>query len=276
MYAAEHFGLSKRQACRYLELPRSTFHYRSRRRDDSPARERLKAIAAQRPRFGCARLHVMLRREGLVSNHKRTERLYREEGLSLRLKKRKRRASSLRLQIPAAQRPDQRWSMDFVAEKLFNGRKFRMLTVVDDFSRECPLIEVDTSLGGSRVARVLDQLIEQRGKPEVITVDNGPEFAGNALDAWAYRHGIKLNFIRPGKPVENAYIESFNGRLRDECLNQNWFASLFEARQIIEDWRRDYNEVRPHSSLANLTPLEFSAIQKAKLNPQQQPAGVTL
>lgn len=216
----------------------------------------------------------MLKREGLVVNHKRTERLYREENLSLRLKKRRRRASGLRLAIPLAQRPNQRWSMDFVADKLFNGRKFRILTVVDDFSRECPLIEVDTSLGGSRVARVLDALVEHRGRPEVITVDNGPEFAGKALDEWAYRHGIKLNFIRPGKPVENCYIESFNGRLRDECLNQSWFANLFEARQIIEDWRQDYNDVRPHGSLGNQTPSQFASAQKAILN-TQMPGGVT-
>ena len=208
-------------------------------------------------------------------NHKRTERLYREEGLSLRLKKRKRRPAALRLPLDRPQRPNQRWSMDFVHDKLFNGRKFRILTVVDDFSRECPLIEVDTSLGGYRVARALDQLIAQRGKPQVITVDNGPEFAGKALDAWAFGHGIKLNFIRPGKPVENCYIESFNGRLRDECLNQSWFTSLFEARQQIESWRVDYNEVRPHSSLGDLTPTEFARTKKEGQVNQSNPEGVT-
>lgn len=147
--------------------------------------------------------------------------------------------------------------MDFVSDSLFYGRKFRALTIVDDFSRESPAIEVDTSLSGLRVTRVLDQLAQTRGLPEVITVDNGPEFAGKVLDEWAYRNGVKLHFIRPGKPVENCYIESFNGKFRDECLNENWFSSLQEARNIIEAWRRDYNQYRPHSSLGDLTPEEF-------------------
>lgn len=217
----------------------------------------MRELAEQRRRFGCPRLHVLLKREDLVQNHKRTERIYREEGLSLRLRKRKRRPSVLRVKMPKAQRPGQRWSMDFVSDQLWQGRRFRALTIVDDYSRECPAIEVDTSLGGERVTRVLDRLADDRGAPQVITVDNGPEFAGQALDQWAFERGVKLNFIRPGKPVENAYIESFNGRLRDECLNDNWFGSLQEARQLIEEWRRDYNEKRPHSSLGNLSPLEF-------------------
>jgi putative transposase len=148
--------------------------------------------------------------------------------------------------------------MDFVVDSIVTGRRFKALTVVDDFSRECPVIEVDTCLGGIRVVGVLDRLAETRGLPAVITVDNGPEFIGKALDEWAYRKGVKLNFIRPGKPIENAYAESFNGRLRDECLNTNWFMNLKQARQIIEDWRNDYNQVRPHSSLNNLTPKEYA------------------
>jgi len=199
----------------------------------------------------------LLNREGLVVNHKRTERIYKQEGLSLRRQKRKKVASGLRVELPRPERVNQRWSMDFVSDSLNDGRRFRALTVVDDYSRECPVIEVDTSLGGRRVAETLSRLAEVRGLPEVITVDNGPEFAGKALDEWAYRRGVKLNFITPGKPVENAYIESFNGRLRDECLNGNWFPTLKDARQIIEAWRIDYNEVRPHSSLGNLTPSEF-------------------
>jgi putative transposase len=199
----------------------------------------------------------MLKREGLVVNHKRTERLYGEERLSLRLKRRKKKAAILRVMLPRAEHANQRWSMDFAADSTVAGRRFRALAIVDDYSRECPAIEVETSIPGARVVDVLDRLSEVRGLPEVITVDNGPEFAGKALDEWAYRRGIKLNFIRPGKPVENAYAESFIGRLRDECLNENWFSSVREARDILERWRRDYNDVRPHSSLDNLSPREF-------------------
>ena len=153
---------------------------------------------------------------------------------------------------------NERWSMDFIQDSLWNGRKFRALTIVDVFSKECPAIEADTSLNGARVVRVLEQLAEYRGLPEVITMDNGPEFAGKALDAWAYRRHVKLHFIEPGKPVQNAFAESFNGRLRDECLNEHWFMTLEEAKIRIEDWRIDYNEVRPHSSLDNLTPAEYA------------------
>jgi len=200
---------------------------------------------------------VILKREGLVINHKRTERIYREESLSLRLKKRKKKVAMVRVKLPEPEQVNQRWSMDLVSDSLVTGRRFRALTILDDFSRECLAIEVDTSIGGKRVVSVLERLAELRGLPEVITVDNGPEFAGKALDEWAYNRGVKLNFIRPGKPVENAYIESFNGKLRDECLNQNWFISLRDARETIEAWRLDYNEFRPHSSLGDLTPLEY-------------------
>lgn len=200
-------------------------------------------------------------------NHKRTERIYREEGLSLRLRKRKKRASVARIKLPLPQRPNERWSMDFLQDVLSDGRRFRILTVVDQFSRECPTIEVDTSLGGFRVARVLDRLFELRGLPESITVDNGPEFAGKVLDEWAYRKGVRLNFIQPGKPVQNAFIESFNGRIRDECLNESWFKTLEEARKVIEAWRIDYNRVRPHSSLDNLTPEEYADRHKILTQP---------
>jgi putative transposase len=200
----------------------------------------------------------MLKREGLVINHKHTERIYREEGLALQRKRRRKGAAGTRLIMPSPQKPNERWSMDFVTDSIVTGRRFRALAIIDDFSRECPVIEVDTSLGGVRVVSVLDRLAETRGLPEVITMDNGPEFAGKTLDEWAYRKGVKLNFIRPGKPIENAYAESFNGRFRDECLNTNWFMSLRHARDIIEYWRRDYNEVRPHSSLNNRTPGEYA------------------
>jgi len=214
-------------------------------------------LANRRRRFGCPRIHLMLKREGLVINHKRTERIYREEGLSLRKRKRKKTAAQARVILPAPERPNERWSMDFVTDSLVTGRRFRALVIVDDYSRECPAIEVDTSPGGSRVVSVLERLRETRGLPEVITLDNGPEFTGKALDEWAYSRGVKLNFIRPGKPVENAFAESFIGRFRDECLNENWFFSLKHARYIIESWRIDYNEDRPHGSLGGLSPAEY-------------------
>ena len=177
--------------------------------------------------------------------------------MSLRKRKRKKVGAQTRVVLPPAQRPNERWSMDFVSDSLVTGRRFRVLTIVDDFSRECPAIEVDTSLGGARVVQVLERLAEIRGLPEMITLDNGPEFTGRALDEWAYRRGVKLHFIRPGKPIENAYAESFNGRLRDECLNENWFLSLKHAREVIEGWRKDYNEARPHSALEGLSPNEY-------------------
>jgi putative transposase len=200
----------------------------------------------------------MLKRENIVVNHKRTERIYREEGLALRRKRRRKGAAGIRVVMTSAIRPNEHWSVDFVSDSIVTGRRFRALTIVDDYSRECPAIEVDTSLGGARVVSVLERLSETRGLPEAITIDNGPEFTGKVLDEWAYRKGVKLNFIRPGKPIENAYAESFNGRLRDECLNTNWFLNLKHARNIIEDWRKDYNQVRPHSSLKNMTPMEYA------------------
>ena len=234
------------------------YGYRPKEADDGTLRHRLRELAAIRKRFGSHRLHIMLKREGLVVNHKRTERIYREEGLVLRRKRRRKGAAGIRVTMPTPVKPNERWSMDFVADSIVTGRRFRALAIVDDFSRECPAIEVDTSLGGARVVRVLDRLAETRGLPEVITMDNGPEFTGKALDEWAYRKGVKLNFIHPGKPIENAYAESFNGRFRDECLNTNWFMSLRNARNVIEDWRMDYNDVRPHSSLNYRTPREYA------------------
>jgi putative transposase len=238
-------------------LPRASYDYRPVPDQDGELRDKIKEIAHQRRRFGCPRIHLMLRRAGLVINHKRTERIYREEGLSLRKRKRKKTAAIARVILPPAEVPNERWSMDFVTDSLVTGRKFRCLVIVDDYSRECLAIEVDTSMGGPRVVSVLQRLFETRGLPKVITIDNGPEFPGRALDEWAYQRGVRLNFIRPGKPVENAYAESFIGRFRDECLNENWFVSLRDAREIIENWRQDYNEARPHTSLAGPTPREF-------------------
>jgi putative transposase len=243
-----------------VDLSRTAYVYRPHRDDDTKLRTRLKELAGQRKRFGSPRLHIMLKRENLVVNHKRTERIYKEEGLMLRRKRRRKGAAGARVVMPTPERPNQKWSMDFVSDSIVTGRRFRALAIVDDYSRECPAIEVDTSLGGARVVGVLDRLGDMRGLPEVITVDNGPEFAGKALDEWAYRKGIKLSFIRPGKPIENAFAESFNGRLRDECLNTNWFISVKHAREVIENWRKDYNTVRPHSSLGGIAPEEFMAL----------------
>lgn len=250
-------GRSIRKVCILVGLSRASYDYKPVARHDEELREKIRELAHQRRRFGCPRIHLMLRREGLVVNHKRTERIYREEGLSLRKRKRRKTVAISRVVLPAPNRPNERWSMDFVTDSIVTGRRFRALVIVDDYSRECPVIEVDTSLGGRRVVNVLERLAELRGLPEVITIDNGPEFAGKVLDEWAYRHGIKLNFIRPGKPIENAYAESFIGRLRDECLNENWFISLNHARKVIESWRIDYNEDRPHTSLGGLTPREY-------------------
>jgi len=257
-YVIADFKMSERRACKLIELSRATLQYKPKKRDDKVIRERLKELALQRRRFGSPRLHVMLRREGLVINHKRTERIYKEEGLSLRIRKRKKRASMLRVELSKPEGVNQRWSMDFMSDQLYNGRRFRVLTIVDDYSRECLAIETDTSLRGARVVQVLERLYSARGLPKVITMDNGPEFTGNALDKWAYQRGVKLNFIRPGKPSDNAFIESFNGKFRDECLNENWFLSIASAKEIIEAWRVDYNRNRPHSSLGNLTPDEFA------------------
>lgn len=221
-------------------------------------RERMRELADQRKRWGLPKIHAVLRREELVVNHKRTERIYREEALLLSIRRRRRKYVSVKR---GARKPstriNERWAMDFVSESLWNGRKIRCLTVVDTFTKKCHRIEVNTSLGGVRVVSVLSELVFFHGKPEEITVDNGPEFSGKVLDQWAYEQGVKLDFIDPGKPAQNCFIESFNGRFRDECLNENYFISMAEARKIIEEWREDYNSFRPHGSLNDLTPGAF-------------------
>jgi len=256
-YIQKMHSLSERRACKLSSLDRSSFRYMPMPDKNQELRVRLRELAEQRRKFGAPRLHTMLRREGHLINHKRTERLYREEGLSLRLKKRKKRISHLRVVMDKPERINQHWSMDFVSDNLYNGRRFRVLTVIDDLSRECPALEADHSLTGQRVTRVLDRVALTRGLPDAITVDNGPEFISKALDLWAHTNGVKLRFIQPGKPTQNAFIESFNGKFRDECLNDNVFVSLQSAQKIIESWRQDYNLERPHSSLNNQTPEEF-------------------
>lgn len=220
-------------------------------------RQRLKELGARYRRFGAWKFHKILRREGLQINHKRVERIYRQEGLSLRVRKRKKLRAVARVESPVVTKPDERWSMDFIHDKLWEGRKFRALSIVDTFTHECLALEVDTSLGGERVKRVLERLAFERGLPESIVVDNGPEFISKVLDEWAYRRGVKLDFIRPGKPTDNAFVESFHDKFRDECLDEHYFSTLFEARTIIEDWRIEFNTFRPHRSLKGLTPEAF-------------------
>lgn len=257
-FLREEWACSERRACGLITVSRSTVRYRDHRRDDGALRRRLGELAAARKRFGYRRLYLLLRREGVVVNHKCIYRIYREEGLSLRRRKRKRVASEVRTPASAATRADEVWSLDFVSDALGPGRRLRMLTLVDTFTRESLAIEVDTSLGGARVARVLDRVIGERGAaPAEIVLDNGPELTSRAMDQWAYERGVRLRFIAPGKPVQNCYIESFNGKFREECLNLHWFRSLGDARQIVEDWRMDYNLARPHSSLGGQTPEEF-------------------
>jgi putative transposase len=254
----QRLGMSERRACALVALARSSCRYHRQAADRGGLRERLRMLAHARPRFGYRRLQVLLRREGFRVNHKCVYRLYREEGLAVRRKRRKRVAGQRGPVLAAPAAVNHRWSMDFMGDSLADGRTFRTLNIVDDFSREALAIVVDTSLPGTRVVRVLEELGETRGLPELIVMDNGPEFAGQALDEWAYRRGVRPHFITPGKPVENAYIESFNGKFRDECLNEHWFMDLDHARELIEEWRLDYNRVRPHSSLDDATPEEFA------------------
>lgn len=243
-----------------LTFDRRSIRYRSIRADQTPLIMRIRDIAQTRMRYGYFRIYILLRREGWVVNHKRVYRLYREDGLSLRLKRPRRHVSAAtRERQPAATAPNELWSMDFVSDALFDGRRLRALTVVDAFTREALAIDVDQGIKGEQVVDAMTRISAVRGAPRAIRVDNGPEFISKALDRWAYENGVTLDFSRPGKPTDNAFVESFNGRLRDECLNTHWFLSLANARGKIEAWRRDYNECRPHTSLGWMTPAEFSS-----------------
>lgn len=259
---AQQHAMSERHACGLMEIARSTKRYRLRRAErDREIRECLRSLALSRPRFGYRRLMVLLMLAGWKVNHKRVYRLYRSEGLMVRRRRRRRLSRGTCTPTVRPQRMNERWSMDFVSDCIAGGRPIRALTIVDEFTRECLAIEVDTSLGGMRVRRALEAVIEKRGKPQAIVTDNGPEFRGRALAAWSEERQVRLQFIDPGKPVQNAFIESFNGRLREECLNANWFLSLADARRKIGAWRDDYNEVRPHSSLGYLPPRTFAEMK---------------
>lgn len=275
-WVREHYSVSERRACRLVGIGRSTLRYRKRARSDEPSlRQRLRDLAAARPRFGYRRLHVLLRREGVIVNHKRIERLYREEGLAVRRRTRKRVARDGRGRAALPTRPNQQWGIDFVSDTLAWGRRIRLFTVVDVFTREALAIEVDTSLPGGRVVRVLEWLALERGVPDEIVLDNGPELAGKALDQWAYRRGVWLRFIEPGKPVQNAFVESFQGRLRDECLDRHWFLGLGDARHTVEAWRQDYNQARPHSALGYRPPAEFRRFFEETAIMRQEWAGLS-
>jgi putative transposase len=253
------YQASERRVSRLLLIQRSSLRYQSHRDRQEALRIRLRELAGSRVRFGYRRLTVLLKREGWAVNAKRIYRLYTEEGLTVRTKYRRKTASYQRVPQGRATAPNQRWSMDFVSDRFVDGGWFRVLTVIDQFTRECLLLLVDSALSGEKVAVALERVVNQRGIPMSITVDNGSEFASRAMDAWAYRHGTHLDFIRPGKPVENGYIESFNGRLRDECLNVNLFFSLEDTIEKLEVWRQDYNQARPHSALGDEAPKAFAA-----------------
>ena len=253
------FGASQRQACAVLNLARSVYLYRSQARDATPLVMRIKEITAVRVHYGYRRVHVLLRREGWKDNHKRVYRLYRDEGLSLRHKRpRRNKAARLRQPKHRVSAMNEIWSMDFVSDALFDGRRLRALTVLENYSCECLAIDVGQSLKGEDVVRTLERIKIERGLPRTIKVDNGSEFISKAMDRWAYENGVELDFSRPGRPIDNAKVESFNGRLRQECLNAHWFLSLADAQRKIEAWRQYYNEARPHSALGWLAPAEFA------------------
>lgn len=255
---------SERRACQLVGVGRSSCRYQARQRDDQKLRQRLRELAGERRRFGYRRLTVMLRREGWRVNPKRVYRLYCAEGLSVRRRQRQRLKAQARRPLALPRQANQVWTMDFTHDNLASGRKFRTLNLMDGYTRESLRIEVDTSLPGLRVVRVLEDVARQRGYPQAIRVDNGPEFISRVVDQWAFEHRVELHFIAPGKPTQNAHIESFNGKFRDECLNENWFLTLQEARGKIEAWRRDYNQARPHSALGYQTPEEFAANAAAR------------
>jgi putative transposase len=253
------FRRSQRRACDLSGLRRSTCRYQSRRPVDEEFRQKLRAIAMRRPGFGYRRLGYFLRKDGLRFNHKKLLRLYRSEGLGLpRKRPRKRLWQRPRPLVPAVC-PNERWSIDFVADQLGSGRRFRVFTIMDDYTRQWPMTIVDTSISGTRLVRALEELGKTRPLPMAFVCDNGTEFTSGAFLSWAEKRGIELRFIQPGKPNQNAFVESFNGKLRLECLNAHWFSTLDDARRVIETWRADYNDVRPHSSLAQTTPAEFAA-----------------
>jgi putative transposase len=267
--AIEQHSISEHRACRLTRLARSTRRRKAKSKADDDDQTRLQQLAATRQRFGYRRLTALLRREGRRINHKRVYRLYRALGLTMRRRRKRQLRSVQKKATVALMKANQRWAMDFVSDTLAHGRSFRVLTIIDEHTRECLALETDTSLPGLRVVRVLERLMNERGLPEEIHVDNGPEFVSRTLRNWCEQHRVLLRYIEPGRPMQNGHIESFNGRLRDECLNANWFVNLARTRADIESWRDDYNRVRPHSALGYRTPNEFAALATQR---QPQPS----
>jgi len=261
VYAVVTHEVSERRVCLAFGFSRSTQRYKSCR-DDGDLRERLRALAGERRRFGYRRLAILLRRQGCTANIKKIYRLYREEGLGVKRRKGRKRAIGTRVPLPRPDGIGQVWSLDFMSDGLADGRRFRVLGVMDQCSRECLGLIADTSLPGARVVRELDLLVWQHGRPNAIISDNGTELTSRAVLQWALERKIEWHYITPGRPSENGFTESLNGKIRDECLNEHWFSSLAEAQAIIETWRQDYNHVRPHSSLGYLTPAEYAAYQQ--------------
>jgi putative transposase len=264
------FEVSERRACKVLGADRTSVRYRGRRADDSVVRARLRELAAIRRRFGYRRLLVLMRREGLVMNHKKFRRLYREERLQVRRRGGRKRALGTRAPLAIPQGPNQRWSLDFLSDAFVEGRRFRILAVVDDFTRECLALIADTSLPGLRVVRELEIIMARRGRPAICVSDNGTELTGMAVLRWSQEIRLEWHYIAPGKPTQNAFIESFNARLRDELLNETLFTSLAQVRAALNAWKDDYNNARPHSALGNLTPTEYS--DRSALEPQRSGA----
>lgn len=267
-HLCEAHGVSERRACDVLSVDRSSVRYKSVRPDDEHLRVAMREVAAERRRFGYRRIHVMLERQGIVMNQKKLRRLYREEKLQVRKRGGRKRALGSRRPMILPGRANERWSLDFVSDAFTDGRRFRVLAVVDDFSRECLALVADTSLSGLRLTRELDTVMKKRGQPRTIVSDNGTEMTSTAVLKWCQETGIEWHYIAPGKPQQNGFIESFNGSFRDECLNETLFSSLSQARQQIAEWKEDYNSQRPHSSLGNITPNEFAM----KMDLQKQAA----
>lgn len=266
-YLKDTHEVSERRACRTLGANRALVRYRFTRPPDTALRERLKALAAERRRFGYRRLAVFLRREGFKDNIKKIHRIYKEEKLMVKRRKGRKKATGTRHSLPKPDSVNHVWSLDFMSDAFTDGRKFRVLAVMDQCSRECLMADADTSMPGLRVVRELNYLIARRGKPKVIVSDNGPELTSRAVLIWAHEQGIEWHYIQPGKPQQNGYTESLNGKIRDEFLNEHWFGSLHEVRGLLDEWRQDYNAIRPHSSLGYLTPMEYAAKNFAGASP---------
>ena len=259
-YLGVTYEVSERRACSALGADRTSVRYRSSRRDDALVRARLRELAAIRRRFGYRRLHILLTREGIAMNHKKLRRLYREERLQVRRRGGRKRALGTRVPMAIPQGANQRWSLDFLSDAFADGRRFRILAIVDDFTRECLALVPDTSLPGLRVVRQLNTLIAARGRPAMCVSDNGTELTSMAILRWSQETRVEWHYIAPGKPQQNAFIESFNGRLRDELLNETLFTSLSHVREALANWMEDYNTVRPHSALGNLPPAAYAKI----------------